>query len=282
MQKTYGLTLVEVLISMGIFGLIMTAALATLFSTNQLTDVQVTSAQADSSLRQVEVRMKEVLEQAHYIYPPNTRIHLSGRTPTPGGSKVMRRQRFTVGGGTLAALVPSGTTYCDEPTQTYCLYSYIVMNRSRFSEILPDNPSITGRVLTEWRVTGINWPRDSVPAQTITDLGGASVGIVADSILWNGEGDVRTRLTPTSNVQASTLQGQYDNSSLWNTGTSSRNRKQSNALLNMIEPRLAMEYSKRGKEAVAYRRITILARSIPRGAPPIPKESTLRAASLTN
>jgi prepilin-type N-terminal cleavage/methylation domain-containing protein len=152
--STAGLSLVELLISMAILGILLAALSAFLISNQRVTTTQITAATLENDTRLAFLRMSEVISQAQYIFPEGQPLNISGND-------------FVTGKDAIAVLIPSGTAYCKNATaQSYCGYAFTVEDRSPFEAMLGPDGGTSGLALIETMVKGLSWDEDIIPAQT--------------------------------------------------------------------------------------------------------------------
>jgi prepilin-type N-terminal cleavage/methylation domain-containing protein len=149
-----GLSLVELLVSMAILGILLAVLSGFLISNQRVTTTQITAATLENDTRLAFLRMSEVISQAQYIFPEGQPLKISGND-------------FVTGKDALAVLVPSGTAYCKNvKAQSYCGYAFTVEDRSPFEAMLGPDGGTSGLALIETKVTGLVWAEDTIPAKT--------------------------------------------------------------------------------------------------------------------
>lgn len=159
-----GFTTLEMLIAMGVLGVILTVAAALLQSNQRLSDAQQARTNSLEDARQAASRMAETINQAAYIYPAGKRIQvidgMAGRTAI---------NEVTTGTDALALLIPDGLNA--SPRRYHGVVFYLA-KRAKFLRDLPDLPSnrIAPWVLVEARTgiegsgTGaITWEQNTIP-----------------------------------------------------------------------------------------------------------------------
>ncbi|MGL4609864.1 MAG: PilW family protein [Trueperaceae bacterium] len=261
-KRTLGISLIELLISMGILGILLATLTAFLVSNQQVTTSQVTSATLSNDVRLAHLRLGEIVSQAHYIYPSGQTINIDG---TP----------YVTGALALAVLVPRGTTYCKrEPEETdtrqdYCGFAYVVTERTPYVDLLGESDGTTGQVLIEFKSEGLEWVQadstagDTNPALTLLNWNNlSSTNPVADSVdeeLTN----VGAELTFSSIVATFDKETNFQL-----TGSSDTVR----ALIGGVTSTIALERTVRGKEVTASRENYVFSKAIPRtGLPNQPR-----------
>lgn len=241
-----GITLIELLIGMAILGIIMTVAAMLFSTTGRVTNQQDRQVDAAASARLALFRMGEIVRQANYVYPPGTTISIPGH-----GS-------FTTGTDALAVLVPAGTTYCAGTASVYCGFLYGIVNRNAFVPPLRDSGA-TNEALVEFRVEGIDWPKDAVPALTITGWpSGGNVGLISDGLDRAG-----TNLG--GNVFVSPLEAIYDDVTNFSLDP---NVITLNSLVNGVDVVVNLRRSSVLGATGAQQRVEVYTRAVPRSAPP--------------
>jgi prepilin-type N-terminal cleavage/methylation domain-containing protein len=126
MKHRTGISLIELLISMAILGILLAMLTAFLVNNQQVTTTQISNATLSNDLRLAHLRIGEIVAQAHYIYPSGQTISINGTA-------------YTTGKEALAVLVPRGTTYCDDNNSSdrdYCGFAYVIVNRSPYVSLL--------------------------------------------------------------------------------------------------------------------------------------------------
>jgi prepilin-type N-terminal cleavage/methylation domain-containing protein len=149
----FGFSLVELLMAMGILGLLLALLSGFLISNQKVTTQQITATTLNNDTRLAFLRMTEVVSQAHYIFPPGQTLILNGKT-------------YTTGATTLAALVPANTTYCPI-IQDYCGFAFTIEDRTPYAAILGVNAGTTNLALIETTKRGIVWKQSTPKTSTI-------------------------------------------------------------------------------------------------------------------
>jgi prepilin-type N-terminal cleavage/methylation domain-containing protein len=256
-KRNNGITLVELLIAMAVFGIFLAALGGFFASNNRVSNQQISAADANLALRQSLLRMTEVITQAAYIYPSGQNIIL---TPA-GGSAVT----LTTGADVLAVLVPAGTSYCNLTTRTYCGFIYRIQNRNPFTALL-GTTSRTQFALVEWQSRNLTWNQNTLPTTTVNAWAGATSAVMADNIVSSATAQ-DSSLANVNNLTISQESPILDNqNSLFSLDPASRN--QANGLVSGVAPRLVIA-AKNGS-AQSMRAANIFSRAIPRAMLPIP------------
>ena len=257
MRRTKGVSVLELLVTLAILGVVL-AALSAFFSANlRLSDEQTDLADANLAVRLSLLRMSEIVSQAHYIYPAAQTITLEGKT-------------FTTGPDTLAILVPVGTAFCD-PTSTdstYCGMLFTIEDRSTYAGFLGANAA-SNFVLTEWRALNrLTWDQSTVPAQSLTNWGAAELpaGVLADSVLPASAAN-GSSLAAAADLTIARETPLYDDESKFLYSNADRTSAQ--GLVQSVNVRLVVRSNARNQGDVS-RSSFAYARSIPRGAQPNP------------
>lgn len=256
-----GFTIIEVIISTVILGILLAITTALLGSTQQLAYRQINSGDVDQDARLALLRIGEVASQAAYIYPASQALTV------PGGTTV------TTGARALALLVPAGTPYCPVATgvttsSQYCAFIYRTLARSTLVATLGAQPrNNSGSVLVEDRIQGVTWnsPSDAssttLPTAALTNFNtypaaNVTQGVIADSV------STTTGDTTFATLQVSSTGSSYDKSFATSPTTANTN---ANALIQAVQPQITLAYT----NGISVKRSTfIYARSVPRGAPP--------------
>jgi prepilin-type N-terminal cleavage/methylation domain-containing protein len=249
-----GVTLVEMLIAMAIFGTLLAILGAFFGSNSRISNQQISATDANLSLRQSLLRMTEIITQAAYIYPAGQTITLTG------GSNVTR----ATGNNALAILVPAGTTYCMISTANYCGYLFSIENRTDFTAILGTSSS-TQFTLVEWRSDGLIWAINTFPPTSVATWANATRAVMSDNVVpstvTNG-----SSLAAVGNLSISDESAIYDDDITFDFTNAGRNAN--NGLIGAVAPRLVIQ-SKNGSTK-ATRATNIFSRAIPRAGQPIP------------
>jgi prepilin-type N-terminal cleavage/methylation domain-containing protein len=247
-MKKHGFSIVELLISMGILGVLLALLSSFLFSNQRLTSEQITAATLENDTRLAFLRMSEVISQAQYIFP-------EGQTLTIDG------QLFTIGANAIAVLVPNNTTYCDADTGTYCGYAYTVEARTLFAAVLGPEAGTSGLALIETKVLNLEWLADVIPAHTAA----------LSTWLANGNPDDFRRSPITDSVDASATDlftSRLASSNKFDERFNTSDPLASDALLNAIESKLFLRRTIRGKNLSVERSNYVFSRAIPRNTLP--------------
>lgn len=153
MKKKSGFSIIELLISMGILGVLLGLLSTFLISNQNITRDQITQVTLENDTRLAFLRMSEVVSQAQYIFPQGQTLSFDG-------------QIITTGNAGLAVLVPAGTTYCAEGANaTYCGYAYTIEDRTPFNAILGPDRGTSGLALIETFVEDLEWEKETIPSQ---------------------------------------------------------------------------------------------------------------------
>lgn len=152
--KQQGLSLVELLISMAILGILLAVLGAFLVNNQKVTTSQITAATLENDTRLAFLRMSDIISQAQYIYPLSQTLKINGTD-------------YTTGARTLAVLVPRGISYCTitSGTANYCGFAFTVESRTPFAGILGPDGGSSGLALVETKVVGLEWKQKDKPAQ---------------------------------------------------------------------------------------------------------------------
>lgn len=238
-----GFTMVELLLSMAIFGVLMTAVFFFFTSNQKVVGQQISAASLDNTLRLALARVDELVSQASYIYPADQTLVINGAS-------------YTTGAKLLAVLVAEGSTYCaDAGGQSYCGYAYSIEDRKPYEAILGEGDLTTGLALVEHVVTGIAWPQHGIPS-----LNWSSAPItypLADSIAASSS--IGAKLETASFTS-------FDRSFTFATINAT------DSLINAVESDIIISLKHQGKDLKSERSSYAYARSIPRGALPKPNQ----------
>ena len=177
--KQGGFTLVELLISMAILGVILTVTSSILQVNQKGVNAQQSRTASTGDARAALTRISEQLAQAAYIYPSGITI-----TVTSGVKGQGTINRVTTGANTIAVLVADGL---NSSPPKYDGVIFYVTARSNFSAdvaTLPSgtfSPNVLVRAAVETTGAGlITWAINATPP---TAWGAAAVeGVLADGI----------------------------------------------------------------------------------------------------
>ena len=247
-MKKAGFTLTEVLIAMGIFGVLMTAMTMFFIGNQTVATQQISSAATENNVRLALLRINEIVSQANYIYPAGQTLLLNG-------------QSYTTDKNALAVLIPEGTTYCEETAtdgETYCGFLFSVEDRSTYSSILGADTGTTGKVVAEHRITGMSWPQHTLPSLNWPTTNHVYAP-VADSVSDN------TSLG--EDLEAASFISFDRDTFDYGLGT---NTSLAKALIKTVNSTIEVSFTFKGQPIKTIRSSYILARAIPRGALPHP------------
>ncbi len=252
-MRSQGLTLLEMLIALSLFGVALALSSNLIFGNPQIASRQVLAGRIQEDARLALARMSDVIAQAAYIYPLNARLTV----PLPGGGS--RSLTATTGRQNLALLVPSGNAYCPAtPTTTYCAYLYRVEARDPYADDLgPALPGHSGQVLVEYQARGLAWPANTLPPRDWTDGADPSRGVVADSVDAGG--------TDLSGVAFAGVESPVDKNLLIPGDTVEVSLDSPEALIGSVRLALVLSYN---NGLLALQQGEVLARAIPRAIPP--------------
>ncbi len=174
-----GFTLVELLISMAILGVILTVTSSILQVNQKGVNAQQSRTASTGDARAAMTRISEQLAQAAYIYPSGITISVSSGIKGQGTIN-----RVTTGSSTIAVLVADGL---NSTPPKYDGVIFYVTARSNFSTDLPSlpsgtfSPNVLVRAAVETTGAGlITWAVNATPPTT---WGAAAVeGVLADGI----------------------------------------------------------------------------------------------------
>ena len=194
--RRQGFTLVELLIGMGILGVILVAAASLLQSNQRVTNDAQTRSNAIGDARVAMSRMTESLSQAAYIFPEDSIISFSDENNNP--------RQVKTGRDAVAALISSATAAGGTPLYRGVLYYLADRNDARFTADLPNMASdrIAQNILVEATVPDIGWPGATVPSRSWS--ANASEGVLVDGVDRKDGATVITDLMATGNFAAQT------------------------------------------------------------------------------
>lgn len=244
MKRAAGFSLVELLLSAAVLGVLLTMLAMFLFSNQRVTTEQVTRASLQNTARLSFARMSDIIAQASYIYPAGQEITLSTGSET---------KTFTTGAAALALLLPVNTSYCE--TGPYCAFIYTLEDRSDFTGVLGTDAGTTGFALIERQVWGFNWPRNQVPSKAWGAVDAASP--LADSV------DVAaSSLAATADLATTSYRSTYDDETTFMGSVAD----DTSALISSVSSDLRLSFQQRGKDLKVERQNSAFARAIPREA----------------
>lgn len=250
MKKILGFSIVELLISMGILGVLLTLLGTFLINNQRITGEQITSATLENDTRLAFLRMSEIISQAQYIFP-------EGQPLVVGG------QNFTTGANAIAVLVPDNTTYCkDADTGKYCGYAFTVESRTPFAAVLGLADGTSGLALIETKMVNLEWSKGGIPAQEASLYTWSSPGHPGDfrrSPITDSIDASNTDLFTTTKLAA------YSD---FDENFSTSNPNAANALLNAVESKIYLRRTINGKNLSIERSNFVFSRAIPRNMLP--------------
>ena len=243
MKGNRGITLIELLIAMGVLGIVLSVAFAFFVSAQGTTSQQSLRSEASLATRLSFLRTGELVAQSAYIYPANQTLTLGGKSVATGPAA-------------LALLLPEGSTYCPGSGKTYCGIVYSIEPRTPYKAMLGERAGTTGMVLAEHRVNNLVWNVDTLPTK---NWGAPSTGIVADSV------DAAASSLSAGGQLGFGFGVGYDAKETFSKGDSTA----ANALIQSVAPRVAVRFTSSGgvsSEESGF----FFSRAIPRGALPNP------------
>jgi prepilin-type N-terminal cleavage/methylation domain-containing protein len=253
MNQRSGFSIVELLISMGILGVLLSLLSSFLISNQKVTTDQITHVTLENDTRLAFLRMSEVLSQAQYIFPADQTLVLDG-------------QNFTTGSRAIAVLIPAGTTYCQGKTKTYCGFAFTIEDRGPFKAMLGPNNGTSGLALIETRVQNLKWDQEVVPTLDADLSKWSSKGIPNDfrrSPITDSIKDSQTNLILTSKTAT---YSDFDTDKFDFNQNDDTNY--SDDLLLAVESKLSLERSVRGRNLSIDRTNFVFSRAIPRSGLP--------------
>ncbi|WP_287409244.1 prepilin-type N-terminal cleavage/methylation domain-containing protein [Oceanithermus sp.] len=255
-MRRNGFTLIELMISMAVFGVILILTTSMIVKNQEIANRQIVSQQAREDARLALLRVSELFSGAAYIYPGSQTLTL------PDGTSV------ATGGQTLAMLLPWGSPYCNEGGSNpydstsshrdlYCAVVYTLGNRSDYVGVLGENPKAGNRVLVEHLIKWVSWPVNTLPTRDFSGLS-SSVGVVADAVV-----PAQTAVVYTASSLSQASRKPIDSLLLAASDTSDPTNAL--ALIDNVVVSLGIRY--RGQPLQQERR-NLFARAVPRSAPP--------------
>jgi type II secretory pathway pseudopilin PulG len=259
LRHALGLSLVELLVAMGILGVLLALLSAFLIDNQRVTTTQITAATLSNDLRLAHLRISEIVSQSHYIYP-------SGQTLTING------QTFTTGSSALAVLVPRGTTYCKAigttaTSRDYCGFAYVIEDRTPYVSLLGLGDT-TNQVIAEYKQEELEWNpttiADKTPAEflTLTTWSDATANPVADSVNPDPK---ETDLAGLTQVKVASRKGTFDSSGGFDLTVPLDNQK---ALISAVTSKITLERTLNGKSVKVTRDNYVFSKAIPRNSLP--------------
>ncbi len=247
--KQQGLSLVELLISMAILGILLGVLTAFLIGNQRVTSNQITAASLNNDVRLAFLRISEIVAQTHYIYP-------AGQTLTINGAS------YTTGKDMLAVLVPEGTTYCDATPSgtpaTYCAFAYAITDRAPYITKLGNGAGTTGFALIEFKQTGLLWTKGSQPTSVLAIWASAASSPVVDSVATTSS------LAALINLEKGTSSN-YDGPAVFST---TANLDTSKGIVAAVNSSLVLERTVNGKAVTVTRNNFVFSRTTPRPTQP--------------
>lgn len=261
-----GFTLVELLVSLFIFGILLSILGSFISSSQRVTNVQKAQTTALTDARSIASYLSEQVAQASYIYPLQTNItvNLKG-IPT----------QLTTSKTVLAMLVPDNTVLCSSSAQ--CRYKgviYFLDRRARYSDQVSTTSMGSDQVLVQGQTSNnLPWPANTVPATTLNDwttLGELIVGVQGEDLDATQTNLMRTdpvtSTTPLS-TQSSFARNVLTDADAFNTGIIRPDQtptfNQTNALINAVGFKIAVMPRYQNSKAVSIDG-GAMARNIPR------------------
>ncbi len=256
-KHTLGLSLVELLISMAILGILLAILSAFLINNQRVTSTQITAATLSNDLRLAHLRIAEIVSQAHYIYPSGQVLTINGNT-------------YTTGAAALAVLVPRGTTYCKttgsaDTRRDYCGFAYVIDDRAPYTALLGLGAA-TDEVIAEYKIQNLNWSpedatnKDKTPAEFLTTWLDAEVSPVADSV-----DAATTDLAGTAKLVAAPRKGTFDEKAGFDITTT---LDKPEALISAVTSTIALTRTINGRPVSVTRDSYVFSKAIPRSALP--------------
>ncbi len=252
MKKTSGFSIIELLISMGILGVLLGLLSNFLISNQNITRDQITQVTLENDARLSFLRMSEVISQAQYIFPQGQTLFLDGQTVTTGNTG-------------LAVLVPAGTTYCaNADNQSYCGYAYSIEDRTPFNAVLGPDAGTSGMALIETFVEDLEWEKYAVPS------------LEASLYTWSHNGNNDFRRSPitdsieagTSNLMLTTKTATYSDFDVDIFDFNQDDAVTADDLLLAVETKLFLQRKIKGKNLNIERNSFVFSRAIPRSRLP--------------
>lgn len=179
-SRQAGITLIELVIGMGILGVILFAASSLLVGNQRVTLEQQTRTNALSDARAAISRITEAVSSAAYIYPQGSTITVAGGLVGQGAPN-----KVVTGANAIAILEPDGTR-SNPRTYNGVIYYLADRNDPKFAADLPalGADRISPWVLVEARsvaIGSIAWPKDTLPP-TSWALSTLTEGVLVDGI----------------------------------------------------------------------------------------------------
>jgi prepilin-type N-terminal cleavage/methylation domain-containing protein len=242
-----GLSLVELLISMAILGILLAVLSAFLIGNQRVTSSQITAATLNNDVRLAFLRIGELVTQAHYIYPANQEITIKGTKRTTGNLA-------------LAILVPEGTTYCKATGtgNTYCGFAYVIEDRTPYADLLGAGGGTTGLALVEHKQEGLIWPQFKQPATELKVWATPASEPVVDSV------DSSSNLAGVSTLQKGNSTNSFDGNAFDNNAVMDNSK----AVVAAVNSSLILERTINGKAIKVSRDNFVFSRTAPRATQP--------------
>jgi prepilin-type N-terminal cleavage/methylation domain-containing protein len=178
-SRVKGFTLLEILISLGILGVLLVAVLGLLRSASSSSTLLYNQSNMQEELRTASAIMSDELQRAYYVFPPQNSV-----VPTQGGSVSVTWSSFTLGTGNDKTGIhgstsftvnnnPSATNpqilaaitaprrpdlYCGNNTEgCYQFVAYYAVERRRVTRGLLGNPATASSLLDSEPANNGRW-----------------------------------------------------------------------------------------------------------------------------
>ena len=261
--KPSGFSLIELLISAAILGILLTMLAMFLSSQQSITSEQISQVALNNSAKSSLARLEDIVAQANYIFPAGQTLSLNN--PEQG-----KNLSFETGAATLATLLPSGTSYCNpgSTAKQYCGFLWTIEKRDAYTSILGSKSVGTDYALVEYKVTGLSWEQFKNPVLELANWTASptTVSPVVDAVDL-----ASSSLAAETNLTLATTTANFDGDTFKPKG-SGRKANDVDGLISTVEPTLSFFASYKGKTFSVQRSAVMFARAIPRQAFPSPSQ----------
>lgn len=263
-SKAAGFSLVELLISAAILGILLTTLALFLNSQQKVTTEQISQVTLTNAAKLSLERMQDIVAQANYIFPAGQTISLNN----PGQGKNLS---IVTGSRTLAVLIPNGTSYCqltDLTAKRYCGFLWTIEGRGEYLSFLGNHAVGSDYALIEYKVMDLSWAQFKNPA---VELANWTASPTTVSPVVDGVDLATSSLAAETNLTLATVTANFDGDTFKAKG-SGKKASDVDGLVSTVEPSLTLMAKNGAKTFSAKRSVVMFARAIPREAFPNPRQ----------